>query len=150
MLSKIINDRLCTIRKLSRGNIDQSGYVLSMEELVMLVLLLNLIYPFVMVFIGIILKKHKVSDMQRHNGYNTPTSRKSQAHWDYAQKIAPNIYITLGKYLFLLEIIVSMALFFLRVSDEISLMIGGGIGFTCLFSAFYYTDTKIEENFEAK
>ena len=36
--------------------------------------------------------------MDRSNGYNTPTSRKSQEHWDYAQKIAPDIYISLGKY----------------------------------------------------
>lgn len=88
--------------------------------------------------------------MRRHNGYNTPTSRKSQAHWDYAQKIAPDIYITLGRYLLVVEIIVSMVLFFLKVSNGMSLMIGGGIGFICLFFAFYYTDGKIEERFEAK
>ena len=53
---------------------------------------LNFIIPFVMVFVGYILKKHPVKDMTSGNGYNTPTSRKSQEHWDYAQSIAPNIF----------------------------------------------------------
>lgn len=43
-------------------------------------LFLNLIVPFVMILVGDILKKHPVSDMSKHNGYNTPTSRKSQEH----------------------------------------------------------------------
>lgn len=58
---------------------------------------LNFIIPFVMVFVGYILKKHPVKDMTSGNGYNTPTSRKSQEHWDYAQSIAPNIFIGIGK-----------------------------------------------------
>lgn len=113
-------------------------------------LLLNFICPFVMVLVGDILKKHPVSDMRKQNGYNTPTSRKSQAHWDYAQKIAPDICITFGKYLFIIEIIVSVILFLIGVSVEMSLMIGEGIGFICLFYIFYYTDGKIEERFADK
>ena len=31
------------------------------------------------------------------SGYNTPLSRKSQAHWDYAQQIAPAIFLRRGK-----------------------------------------------------
>lgn len=52
-------------------------------------LLINLVIPFVMILVGLILRKYPVSDMNRHNGYNTPTARKSKEHWDYAQKIAP-------------------------------------------------------------
>lgn len=63
----------------------------------MLELLLNLIIPFVMILVGYLFMKHPVWDMESHNGYNTPTSRKSQAHWDYAQSIAPGIFISLGK-----------------------------------------------------
>ena len=37
-----------------------------------------------MILVGWILKKHPVMDMKSHNGYNTPASRKSQEHWDYA------------------------------------------------------------------
>ena len=66
---------------------------------------LNFIIPFVMVFVGYILKKHPVKDMTSGNGYNTPTSRKSQEHWDYAQSIAPNIFIGIGKTLGLVEIV---------------------------------------------
>ncbi len=56
-------------------------------------LILNFVIPFVMIFVGYILKKHPVKDMNSGNGYNTPSSRKSQEHWDYAQSIAPNIFI---------------------------------------------------------
>lgn len=113
-------------------------------------LLLNFICPFVMVLVGIILKKHPVSDMRKQSGYSTPTSRKSQEHWDYAQQIAPDICITFGKYLFVAEIIVSILLFFMRVSIETSLLVGEVIGFGCLFYSLYYIDGKIEEKFTDK
>lgn len=51
-------------------------------------LLLNFIVSFVMLLVGWLLKKNPVTDMSSHNGYNTPASRKSQRHWDYAQRIA--------------------------------------------------------------
>jgi len=47
-----------------------------------ILLLLNFIIPFVMILVGTIIKKYSVSDMRSQNGYNTPTSRKSQEHWD--------------------------------------------------------------------
>ena len=37
-----------------------------------------------MILVGYTFKKHPVLDMKSQNGYNTPTSRKSQEHWDYA------------------------------------------------------------------
>ena len=60
-------------------------------------LILNFVIPFVMIFVGYILKKHPVKDMNSGNGYNTPSSRKSQEHWDYPQRIAPNIIPGIGK-----------------------------------------------------
>ena len=68
-------------------------------------LLLNLIMPFVMIFVGFILKKHPVTDIKSGNGYNTPTSRKSQGHWDYAQSIAPDIFISFGNCFFIFSTI---------------------------------------------
>lgn len=100
-----------------------------------------------MILVGLVLRKHPVSDMNRHNGYNTPTSRKSKAHWDYAQKIAPGIYISFGKHLFIVEAIGSITLWMLQVPVEISIIIGGGIGFVSLFVSFYYTDSKIQKKF---
>lgn len=110
-------------------------------------LLLNFICPFVMILVGDILRKHPVSDMRKQNGYNTPTSRKSQAHWDYAQQIAPDIFIRFGKYLGIAEVAVSIILFLMQISVERSLMVGEGIGFICLFCTFYYIDGKIKDKF---
>ena len=60
-------------------------------------LMLNLIIPFVMILVGYMFKNHPVSTMESNNGYNTPTSRKSKKHWDYAQRIAPGNFIYFGK-----------------------------------------------------
>ena len=111
---------------------------------------LNFIFPFVMVLVGVILKKHPASDMNSQNGYNTPTSRESKAHWDYAQKIAPDIYISLGKYLFMAEIIASVTLLILQVSIQISLSVGTFIGIVFLSYGFYHTDRQIIEKFRDK
>lgn len=112
--------------------------------------ILNLIVPFVMLLVGTTLKKHPVKDMRSQNGYNTPTSRKSQAHWDYAQEIAPDIYISLGKKLFIAEIILSVVLLILSVSVKHIVTMGTCTGIAVLFYGFYYTDRKIEEKFADK
>ena len=110
-------------------------------------LLLNLIIPFVMILVGYILKKHPVSDMKSNNGYNTPTSRKSQAHWDYAQSIAPDIFILFGKVLGVIEIILSVVMFFVHTSIHVALGVGYCLGFGFLFFGFYKTDSEIEKKF---
>ncbi len=55
-------------------------------------LILNFIIPFVMILLGYLLKKYPVTDRNSGCGYNTPASRRSQGHWDYAQEIAPDIF----------------------------------------------------------
>ena len=106
-------------------------------------LLQNFIVPFVMILVGNMLRKHPVADMRSHNGYNTPVSRRSQVHWDYAQKIAPEIFIRLGKYLLAAEAVLNVVLLLARVSVGWALEIGGGIGIAALIGGFYYTDLKI-------
>ena len=91
-------------------------------------LVLNLIVPYVMILVGSILKKHPVSDMKLQNGYNTPTSRKSQAHWDYAQSIAPNIFIALGKILGVIEIMISILMFLFHISSQAAISVGECVG----------------------
>lgn len=110
-------------------------------------LLLNLIIPFVMILVGWILKKHHVTDMKSHNGYNTPMSRKSQEHWDYAQSIAPHNYIFLGKILGVIEIILSVVFLLLQISVGAALVAGAGVGVGFLLFGFYKTDTEIERKF---
>lgn len=115
-----------------------------------ILLILNLIVPFVMILVGTLLKRNPQWDMKKQNGYNTPTSRKSQAHWDYAQQIAPDIYISLGKYLTVVEVIISVILLLLRISVEYSIVIGSCIGGAFLLYGFYHTDQKISEKFADK
>ena len=58
-------------------------------------LILNFIIPFVMSLLGYLLKKYPVTDRNSGCGYNTPASRSSQEHWDYAQEIAPQVDVIL-------------------------------------------------------
>ena len=74
-------------------------------------LTVNLIMSFVMVSVGHTFKKHPASDMDSNNGYNTPTSRKTREHWEYAQSIAPDIFISFGKALGLIEILLSVIMY---------------------------------------
>ena len=108
-------------------------------------LILNMIVPFVLVLVGVIMKKFPVSDMHSQNGYNTPVSRKSQMHWDYAQKIAPDIFISMGKWLFVIETIVIIVSLIFQIPAVISVFAGTCTGFAVLFGGFFYTDSKIEE-----
>lgn len=112
-----------------------------------IILLLNFIVPFVMVLCGSIIKKHPNYNMHKQNGYSSHASRKSQMHWDYAQSIAPGIFITLGKYLFITEALLNIIFIILRVSVNISISIGEAAGFLFLIFGFYYTDLKINEKF---
>lgn len=109
-------------------------------------ILLNFIVPFVMVSTGNMLNKRRYS-MNTGNGYNTPVSRRSQMHWDYAQNIAPGIFITRGKRLFIIEIIISITMFILRFSTTVTVIAGECVGVLFLLQAFYYTDLKIKEKF---
>ena len=110
-------------------------------------LLLNLIMPFVMILVGSMFKKHPVTNMKSNNGYNTPASRKSQEHWDYAQSIAPDNFISLGKTLGIIEVILSGVMFFLHISADTALIAGTCVGAGFLVLAFYKTDSEIEKKF---
>lgn len=110
-------------------------------------LILNLMMPFIMILVGCILKKHPITDRNSNNGYNTPTSKKSQEHWDYAQSIAPDIFIRRGKILGIAEVILNILLFILKVSVSSSITIGIVMGFIFLFWSFYETESKIKDKF---
>lgn len=107
----------------------------------------NLIIPYVMISVGDTFKKHPASDMDSNNGYNTPVSRKTREHWDYAQSIAPDIFISFGKALGLIETVLGAVMYFTHVSIHTALGIGGIVGVGFLFLGFYKTDSEIEKKF---
>lgn len=110
-------------------------------------LVLNFIIPFVMIFVGYILKRHPAKDMTSGNGYNTPTSRKSQEHWNYAQSIAPDNFIRTGKILGIVEFVLCVFLILLNVSVYPTVFTGIIVGIVFLILAFYKTETGIKRRF---
>ena len=91
--------------------------------------------------------EHQVKQL---NGYNTPTSRKSQEHWDYAQSIAPNIFIGIGKTLGLVEIVLCISLLLLNISTQTTVFAGVVVGIIFLIFGFYKTETGITSKFANK
>lgn len=110
-------------------------------------LVLNLIIPIVMILVGALLKKYP-ADMESHTGYNTPASRKSRAHWDYAQSIAPDIFLSLGKRLGVIEIVFSAVMLIVHASAGVAVGIGCCVGAGFLFYGFYKTESEIEKKFQ--
>jgi hypothetical protein len=110
-------------------------------------LILNLIVPFVMILVGYSFKKHPVTDMNSGNGYNTPTSRKSQEHWDYAQSIAPDIFIDLGKISGVVELVLSILFLILRLNAYFCVVTGTIVGVIFLILAFCRTEITIKSKF---
>lgn len=114
--------------------------------------IVNFIVPFVFIVLGISLKYHKTPydthirkryKCSTQNGYNTKISRQSKEHWDYAQQIAPSIFIKIGLLLAVIECIVIQ----FSVSQMSGLIIGQIIGFIFIFIPFYYTDKCIKAHF---
>ncbi len=110
-------------------------------------LLLNLIMPLVLLLVASMLKKHPCRDMDSGNGYNTPAARKSRARWEYAQSIAPEVYLSLGKTLLAVEVLLSAALLLLRVPEDTGLAAGITVGVVFMLGGFFLVDSRIEENF---
>ena len=110
-------------------------------------LILNLILPFVMILVGYILKKRPAANMNAGYGYNTPTAQKSQEHWNYAQSIAPDIFMGLGKISVIAEFVLGIFWFGLNIPIHSATFIGIGILFVILFLVFYKKDTKIKRKF---
>ena len=110
-----------------------------------LFLCFNFIIPFTMLLIGAILKRCPNHNMNFHSGYRSPVSMRSQAHWDYAQRIAPDIFFSLGKKLAVLELLLSGAAFLLRIWVIPPLMIGLCTGIGVMLYAFYRTDAAVRE-----
>ena len=67
--------------------------------------------------------------------------------WDYAQSIAPNIFIGIGKTLGLVEIVLCISLLFLNISAQSTVFAGVAVGIIFLFFGFYKTETGIKNKF---
>ncbi|MCI9377114.1 MAG: SdpI family protein [Eubacterium sp.] len=113
-------------------------------------LVLNLIVPFVMVLVGVLLKMYPAADMGSHNGYNTPASRKSQEHWDFAQQAAPDIFIRVGKAAGMAAVILNLLFFVFQVPVMAGVAVGNGIGFLFLFAGFIKTDNAVNHKFSSE
>lgn len=108
-------------------------------------ILLNFIIPFVMILVAFLLKRHPVKNMNSQNGYNTPGSRKSQVHWDYAQSIAPNIFLCFGWLAAAVELVWCIVFLLVRISLITGLVLGNLAGMGFLVAAFINVEIKLKK-----
>jgi hypothetical protein len=81
------------------------------------------------------------------HGYNTPSSRKSKEHWDYAQSIAPDIFIKYGAISFIFILIFIILFLLLSLSMEVLVYLGMVIGFIFLIISIIIVERKIRIKF---
>ena len=118
-------------------------------------LLLNFIIPGMLLLSSVLLKKMKtpypgparneIKWKIDFSGYNTPLSRKSQAHWDYAQQIAPAIFLRRGKQA--LFSAVCFTIVGLILPWWVGLAAGYVMGFVGMFLAFGETERELRGRF---
>ena len=120
-------------------------------------LLLNFIIPLVMLLVSIFLKRgsHPYPGPARYqtkwkvdfSGYNTPLSRKSQAHWDYAQQIAPGVFLKHAIPAAVAAVLFGAAGFLWENGAQILMWCAVGIGFGCMIRAFRRVETALTDEF---
>ena len=114
--------------------------------MIVLPFILNLIIPCVMITVGYQIKRKPNYDMKSQNGYCTPVAKKSQDNWNFGQRIAPIIFITNGSSLILIELVLTLAMTFMKLSTEVNILVGNIVGACFLLLAFYMTDSEIENS----
>ena len=108
---------------------------------------MNLIIPVDVILVGAILKKNPVQDRASHIGYNTPASRKSQEHWNYAQRIAPDIFIRNGIILAVVEILLALVIWLFKIIPSLNFFPGIIFGVVYICYLLIHTDRKITKHF---
>ncbi len=92
------------------------------------------------IVLGVLLKKFPVKKISKCSGYSTPTSRKSQEVWDYAQVIAPKIALNMGLILFLVMAVLTLLNLTL---EKITIT----INFISLFIYFAIVEGQLKKKF---
>lgn len=109
-------------------------------------LLNNLIIPVVLLVLGGVLKLHPFQTIGS-NGYSTPASRRSQECWDYAQRVAPDVFLKWGRQLLIAVVCMDILFLFLPISIGVEVGIGMGFGFICMLSGFVEVEKNLREAF---
>lgn len=106
---------------------------------------LDLITPIVMLIVGYGLKRHPRTEIGS-NGYSTPSSRKSQKAWDFAQSTAPAVFVKTGWIFLLLLIIMNTAMLLLGTGETVLKIAGWTVSVLGLAQAFIDTERRIKNS----
>ena len=119
-------------------------------------LLLNFIIPLVMLLVSIFLKRgsHPYPGPARYqtkwkvdfSGYNTPSSRKSQERWEYAQQLAPVAFFRNAIPALAVAVVCSVIGLFWQSAEKLPLWC---LGFVFVVRAFRQVERALKQTFGA-
>lgn len=111
---------------------------------VILEFLLNFLFPIILIGIGIYFKRN-VQLIIGKSGYITKKSTETFETWIYAQVIAPQIILKLGKICAVLVLITAVVMVKLGFESKAIFYACNIIGFIFVFIPFFCVDEKLEE-----
>ena len=129
----------------------------------MRMLLLNFVIPAAMFVCGWMLKKEsrpypgpapRMTKWKINlNGYDTPCSRTSKAHWDFAPKAAPKHFLKWAWYALLAAVVMSVLGGVLQSGNPNAVQYANyvsiGMGVFCMAMAFRNTENELRDQFGA-
>ncbi|KEI77958.1 membrane protein [Clostridium botulinum A2 117] len=75
------------------------------------IIVCNLIIPVIMLFFGVIFRKHGPKNINGIYGYRTSMSMKNKETWEFAHQYCGRLWIKLGLIMLTISIIVSVLVF---------------------------------------
>lgn len=111
----------------------------------------NLLIPMIMLFFGMIFRKHGPKNINVIYGYRTTRSMKNKETWEFAHQYCGKLWTKLGFLMFILSLVVSIAA--LTLNDNVQGIICGllvSIQTVALIASIFPVEKALKANFDEK
>ncbi len=106
--------------------------------------LLIFIFPIVLCTIALYFKSKSTFEIGK-SGFITQKSIKSKETWNYAQKIAPNVYLKMSIVCAFLDFLITIVMFVANIEYETIICFCSFVGLVFAIIPFFIVDKKIDE-----
>ena len=106
--------------------------------------LLIFIFPIVLCTVALYFKSKRKFEIGK-SGFITKKSVKSKETWDYAQKIAPDVYLKMSIVCAFLDFLITIVMFIADIEYEIIIYFCSFVGFVFVIIPIFIVDKKIDE-----
>lgn len=106
--------------------------------------LLIFIFPIVLCTVALYFKSKRKFEIGK-SGFITKKSVKSKETWNYAQKIAPNVYLKMSIVCAILDFLITIVMFIADIEYEIIICFCSFVGLVFVIIPIFIVDKKIDE-----